>query len=73
MSPTNGLHTLLLVVIVYILIELSQCIMLKMKLFQIPCPPPKKKGLSTPLVPKFWKFYFLVPEFQFASQIISQF
>jgi hypothetical protein len=30
-------------------------------------------GLNTFLVPEFWKFYFLVPKFQFASQMIPQF
>jgi hypothetical protein len=30
-------------------------------------------GLNTFLVPEFWKLYFLVPEFQFASQMIHQF
>jgi len=33
----------------------------------------KKWGLNTFLVLEFWKLYFLIPEFQFASQIVSPF
>jgi hypothetical protein len=35
--------------------------------------PTLNLGLNNFLVPEFWKFYFLVSEFQFASEMIPQF